>query len=296
MNSILKQWGINENCGKQITETAWEIGDKYVLKEYTDKKALDRNIKFINELKQNNIPVTHIISNENGTDFATESDKYYLLTERLKGKNAVTIREWDGMPFQMGKIIGELHKAFLKIHIDDEIWENSLLDEMQGWIFDNFEKDHWNNIDRKQYEKTLSNLKKYYDVLPKQLIHRDVHFGNFLFSDGEFSGYIDFDLSQTNIRIFDVCYFLLGLLVEEENQMSTEEWFRIVKDTVAGYNSVMHLKREEYRAIPYVMQSIEVLFISYSLGVNDKEGLQSSKVLYNLILEREKDLIALHDI
>lgn len=47
MNSILKQWGINDSCGEQITETAWEIGDKYVLKEYTDKKTLG-----LNELKQ----------------------------------------------------------------------------------------------------------------------------------------------------------------------------------------------------------------------------------------------------
>ena len=35
-------------------------------------------------------------------------------------------------------------------------------------------------------------------MLPVQLIHRDVHFGNFLFDEGKFSGYIDFDLSQRN--------------------------------------------------------------------------------------------------
>ena len=42
-----------------------------------------------------------------------------------------------------------------------------------------------------------------------------MHFGNFLFQEGSFSGYIDFDLSQKNIRIFDLCYFLAGLLAEE---------------------------------------------------------------------------------
>ena len=29
----------------------------------------------------------------------------------------------------------------------------------------------------------------------------------FLFYNNKFSGYIDFDLSQINIRIFDICYF-----------------------------------------------------------------------------------------
>lgn len=167
---------------------------------------------------------------------------------------------------------------------------------MQSWIYENFEKDNWKNIDKTQYEATLSNLKKYYHDLPDQLIHRDVHFGNFLFSDGKFSGYIDFDLSQTNIRIFDVCYFLLGLLVEEENQMSEKKWLNTVKDTIAGYNSVMPLTKAEYYAIPYVMQCIEILFIAYSLGVNDDECLQSSKELYNMILRNEKELISLFSV
>lgn len=293
MDKILRQWNIFEACEEKITDTAWAVGNSYVLKEYSDKKSLDRNIKFLKELDKNNIPVAQIIPQENGTDFVTENGKYYLLTKKLNGKNAVSIIEWDGMPFEMGKIIGILHTAFLKINIDDDIWKSSLLDEMQGWIYDNFEKDKWENIDKTQYEATLSNLKKYYHDLPDQLIHRDVHFGNFLFSDGKFSGYIDFDLSQTNIRIFDVCYFLLGLLVEEENQMSEEEWLNTVKETVAGYNRVMPLTKAEYYAIPYVMQCIEILFIAYSLGVNDAECLQSSKELYNMILRNEKALISL---
>lgn len=33
------------------------------------------------------------------------------------------------------------------------------------------------------------------------------------FQEGKFSKYMDFDLSQRNIRIFDLCYFMLGLLL-----------------------------------------------------------------------------------
>lgn len=200
-NDILKQWNINEICEKKITDITWNIGDHYVLKEYSDKKNLDRNIRFLKVLNESSIPVARIVPSMNGTDFVADDEKYYLLTEKIKGKNANSIREWSGMAFQMGKIIGNLHIAFRKMTIDDIIWENSLLDEMQGWIFDNFEKDRWENIDRIQFETTLSNLKKYYVKLPKQIIHRDVHLGNFLFSDGKLSGYIDFDLSQKNIRI-----------------------------------------------------------------------------------------------
>ena len=100
---------------------------------------------------------------------------------------------------------------------------------MEGWISDTLRKDDWKLVSKDKYESTLCGLKEVYDVLPVGLIHRDVHFGNFLFDEGEFSGYIDFDLSQRNIRLFDLCYFMLGLLSEEEAiEISYDEWFVVL--------------------------------------------------------------------
>lgn len=85
-------------------------------------------------------------------------------------------------------------------------------------------------VERSKYDDIVQNLEKVYNKLPVQLIHRDVHLDNFLFAKGKFAGYIDFDLSQRNIRIFDLCYFMLGLLSEEEILDITEEqWFEILK-------------------------------------------------------------------
>jgi len=45
-----------------------------------------------------------------------------------------------------------------------------------------------------------------------------------LFDQGKLTGYIDFDLSQKDARIFNICYFLMGLLSEghreKEDQLS----------------------------------------------------------------------------
>lgn len=85
-------------------------------------------------------------------------------------------------------------------------------------------------VERSKYDDIVQNLEKVYNKLPVQLIHRDVHLDNFLFDKGKFAGYIDFDLSQRNIIIFDLCYFMLGLLSEEEILDITEEqWFEILK-------------------------------------------------------------------
>lgn len=133
---------------------------------------------------------------------------------------------------------------------------------MNGWIRQSFNENGWKYIDEKLFEETVRQLEVLYQYLPVQLIHRDVHFGNFLFNDGKFSGYIDFDLSQRNIRIFDLCYFMLGLLSEEAKlDITSEEWFSILRDVFHGYNQKILLLEEEIKAVPYVMKSIELLFV-----------------------------------
>lgn len=52
-------------------------------------------------------------------------------------------------------------------------------------------------------------LRRDYKTLPRQLIHRDMHTSNLLYRNGMFS-FIDFDMSQRNVRIFDIVY-LAGL-------------------------------------------------------------------------------------
>lgn len=87
--------------------------------------------------------------------------------------------------------------------------------------------------------------------------------GNFLFDNEKFSGYIDFDLSQRNIRVFDLCYFMLGLLSEEESlDISEEQWFDILKYLFSGYEQENELLPEEKQAVPYVMKAIELLFVA----------------------------------
>lgn len=55
-----------------------------------------------------------------------------------------------------------------------------------------------------------------------------------------------------HIRIFDLCYFLTGLLAEETKDAFTKkEWLESVRAVVAGH------------------ESIEILFAAYFLSMND---------------------------
>ena len=174
--------------------------------------------------------------------------------------------------------------AFRECENQEEFWNNSLLAEMQGWIRNTFCENDWKYIEEKKFEETVEQLALLYDNLPVQLIHRDVHFGNFLFDEGRFSGYIDFDLSQRNIRIFDLCYFVLGLLSEEEEiDITNEEWFKIVKDVFDGYNQKIPLVDDELKAIPYVMKSIELLFAAWFLQQNDMKRVEDAIKIFRFV-------------
>ena len=115
------------------------------------------------------------------------------------------------------------------------------------------------------------------------MIHRDVHFGNFLFSGSILSGYIDFDLSQKNIRIFDLCYFLAGLLAHETGADLALPWSRLLEVTVDAYHNLNPLSGEERAAIPLVMQAIELLFAAYYLSIQDRVCAEDAvRVLYRI--------------
>ena len=160
---------------------------------------------------------------------------------------------------------------------------------MNGWVKESFEKSGWQNISREDYEGVVKNLENSYEKLPVQLIHRDVHFGNFLFNNGTFSGYIDFDLSQKNIRIFDLCYFVLSVLSEKEKfEITEEKWFNFVQNVFSGYNKILALTSEEKKSVVFVMECIELLFIAYFEGQEDSALAKNTYNVFKFINSNEK--------
>ena len=118
-----------------------------------------------------------------------------------------------------------------------------------------------------------------------------MHFGNFLFCEGNLSGYIDFDLSQRNIRILYICYFLTGLFSEEtENAFTKDEWIGNVKSVIAGYESIMNLSAIEKNAIPCVMECIEILCAAYFIGLKDTKRANDAYNVFRFVQNCESDI------
>ena len=293
VNKVIQSWDIGTKEIKQINDTVWQIGEDYILKVYEDVNMLERNIKIISILDNMNIPVGSIIYTKEDKTYVDDSTHYFILTEKLSGSNIVSMKGNKELAYKMGEIIAKLHQAFKECESQDVYWDNSLLTEMKGWIYESLCNSNWKYVNKEKYDETVSGLEMLYDKLPVQLIHRDVHFDNFLFDKGEFSGYIDFDLSQRNIRIFDLCYFLLGLLSEEEKlEVTGEEWFIIADNVFKGYQSIVKLSTEEKQVVPYVMKSIELLFAAWFSSQDDKECAEGAMKIFSFIGANEEKIIS----
>jgi len=289
LTKILSHWNLNTADTRQVYSTTWEVAGNCMLKRYDNLEALEQNRIILMVLRSQNVPAARIVPTVTGDYYvtATEADSdhetFYLLTEKLPGTNLTDVRT-NGIAYQMGTIIGDLHLAFQRCESQLELRDNSLLGELTGWIYDTLEQDCWTLVSKSDYLHVIDHLTLLYDKLPRQLIHRDVHFGNFLFDQGTFSGYIDFDLSQRNIRIFDLCYFALGQLTEEENnELSPDEWKQLVTETIHGYESRIPLTTEEHQAIPYVMEGIELLFAAWFVGQKEVAGAKDAMRIYRFV-------------
>lgn len=292
IEQLLPLWGIKNRQLSQIYPTAWEVNHNCVIKVYDDAVQLERNIRLSSILSECKIPVAQIIPTKAGEAYAAQENLFFLMTKKLPGSNISDLKDLE-MTRKMGCAIARLHRAFLQCEKEIAFWDNGLLAEMRGWVFENLQQNEWQSISEPEYAKAVEALESCYDRLPKQLIHRDVHFGNFLFFEGDLSGYIDFDLSQRNIRIFDLGYFLSGLLAEETADAFTKnEWLSAVGAVLAGYESLQPLSKEEKAALPCVMECIEILFVAYFSGIKDTKHADDACWIFHFLQGCKRELSA----
>lgn len=84
--------------------------------------------------------------------------------------------------------------------------------------------------------------------------------------DGKVSGFVDFDLSQRSIRIFDPCYAATALLVEAFERRNEEwitKWPQTFHSIINGYDAVIPLTAEEKQALPHVVLSIQLICVGW---------------------------------
>lgn len=266
IQKILRHWNLQdesvaniykENTGRQ-SENAYYIGDDYVIKFSANYGSIKNSISITNSLTESNLPVAEMIKTVNGSDYLQNGELYFIVTKRIKGGQlkCEDIFKNTDIAYQIGENIARLHNA-LKTFDESNYKKANILNDIKSNLPKVKEL-----IDIDDFTDDFADI---YNKLPKQIIHRDINPSNMIFDKGEFKGFIDFDLTEVNVRIFDICYCATAILSECFSNQSIDKniWFEILDKIVSGYESINHLTADEKQAISYVFYSIQIICIAY---------------------------------
>ena len=239
---------INENTGKQ-NENAFYIGNDYVIKYSANLALIKKTIIFADTVKL-----------KNGDDYLQSGDLYFVIINRIKGKQlkCEDVFTDTSIAYTIGINIAKLHNK-LKAFNNTDFKQVNIFNDCVESI------DKIQNLTQEFIEDYKNTFGKIINQLPTQLIHRDINPSNMIFDNGEFKGFIDFDLTEVNVRIFDICYCATAILSEcfSKPNVDINKWLEILDNLIAGYDSINKLSDSEKQAIPYVIYSIQIICISY---------------------------------
>ncbi|MEY8348086.1 phosphotransferase [Bacillus cereus] len=262
----------------------------YILKEKGSIKQLLAEINVLNQLAEKGIKVQRALKTRGNENYILQDDKYYCMYEYVEG-NVVEVKSVETLKVlgnTIGNEVAKLHQALCLLNHAGEFVERNLYNVIYEWampILKSSEQVHPELI------QTMNQLqKKFKDsitLLPKQLIHRDMHLSNLIFKEEEFQGFIDFELIEINVRVFDLCYCFTSILSELfSNEQLRSKWLYIVRNIFEGYHKQNPLTEEDTQAIWYVMLGIQVIFITYF--VQSTELLKLNEEIFFWILTNKE--------
>lgn len=154
---------------------------------------------------------------------------------------------------------------------DHELIKRNLYKTVFEWAIPILEKNEYVHREVIQkMERMHTDFKETVHPLPRQIIHRDMHLSNVIFKDDKLEGFINFDILENNVKIFDVCYCCTSVLSELfSDERLRGKWLHIVSKVFEGYYKQNDLTKEELKAIWYVMLSIQIIFIAYFVQLPD---------------------------
>ena len=290
---ILQNWGLSDETITDIyyegtgnkNENACCVGDDFVLKYTANLGKLKKHIEVSRALESIGLLTAVPVKTLDGQEYIQDGEVYFYLTRRLPGKQLVSHNFGEGDARFVGEIIGQLHLALCKI--EDCVSEADLLSTVRDWALPKTKAAM--NLSESFCAEYLNTFSALYPKLPRQIIHRDPNPGNIICAEGRW-GFIDFELSERNVRIYDPCYAATAVLSETFGA-NNNCWLGIYRDILWGYDSVAKLTEAERNAIPYVILANQFVCVAW-FAEQDKyaEIYETNKRMTAWLIERFGEL------
>lgn len=242
-------------------ENAYYVGENYVIKLSNNLGKLKCSMEISKKLADAGLVAATPVLTATGEEYIADGELYYCVTKRIKGKQIqpgdIYEDDYKEKARYIGEIIGQLDKALEKA--DVLVNDSNTYESVVNWAIPRLGGKM--NLPKELLENYKNDFGKVYQVIPRQIIHRDPNPGNIILSEEEW-GFIDFELSERNVRIYDPCYAATAILSESFAEGDTErltKWVDIYKNIIYGYDVVVSLTDKEKEAIPYVVLSNQLL-------------------------------------
>ncbi|MBD5486231.1 MAG: phosphotransferase [Lachnospiraceae bacterium] len=266
---VLKQWKLeNESISDVYHESngeksnrAFYVGKDFVLKFSKNSDEVKKAIALCNAIKCTGLCISSPIKTTDGRAYVQDGEMFFYLTWRISGTQMIAHDFYEGDYVAkarfVGEIIAQLHLILCQAKIP--VNEVNLYESVKNWALPK-SKDIL-SLSESFCRGYLNEFGKLYDKLPKQIIHRDPNPSNIIVSQDEW-GFIDFELSEKNLRIYDPCYAAMAILSEsfdEKDQAKLSKWLEIYRNILWGYDSVAKLTNDECVALPYVVMADQLI-------------------------------------
>ncbi len=270
---VLKHWNMEEETIRDIfyensgnrSENAYYVGERHVLKFTENLAKVKNNMALADALTEAGLHAAKHIKIKDGEAYVQNAGVYFYLTRKLEGKqlNAMHAYQPETAAY-IGEIIGLLHKALAKS--DALTNEKDFYGTVCNWAMES--KAVKESFPAEFLAKMKKDFGMLYQTLPRQCIHRDPNPGNIMLN-GEQWGFIDFELSERNIRIYDPCYAATAILSETFESEQKNGWFRVYQEMMNGYDRTVKMTNEEKRAAPYVVMGNQMICLAF-FGSDEK--------------------------
>ena len=263
LKEVLQNWGLeNEKLTDvvyaetgNVSESACYVGDNYIIKFSPNLGNVEKHISLSQAIESVGLSTATPIKTVDGKFVVASEELYFYVTKRLEGKqlkaSTMYFEDYMSKARFVGEIVGQLSVALSKVNLITN--QANIFKSAKEWAVPVLaEKMDLPKSFVEMYEKEFGEI---YETLPQQIIHRDPNPGNIILC-GDSWGVLDFDLSERNIRIFDPCYAATAILSESfeaDNTDKLNQWIMIYKNILYGYDEVVKLSDNEWKAIPYVI-------------------------------------------
>ena len=248
------------------SDSSWRIGEDHLLKTGSNLTALKHHIAVTKALQASDILCTVPVPTLDNRDYIYDGQFYFCLTSLPRGNciiagNLYTDPHAEEITRGMGALLGRL-QAVLKAHDADIFCDDvNLIDIVREWSLP---------ICRERlpfpdafYDTWLAAMERLGPALPIQPIHRNPTPSDYIVHNHRPVGFIEFEMMERNIRLFDPCYSATGILNESLNAPQLDRWFDFYRNILLGYDEVARLTAEEKEALPHIVLAVCMLCYAY---------------------------------